>query len=76
MRNDVTTVSSARAAAISDLLASLEVVLTSCQVVPDADREASWNADAERITGEVARHLATARTRLSPSFDPYTTPRR
>ena len=76
MRNDVTTVSSARAAAISDLLASLEVVLISCQVVPDADREASWNADAERITGEVARHLATARGRLSRSYHPSTLPSR
>ena len=45
-------------------------MLVSCQIVPDADREASWHADADRITGEVARHLATARARLSPSFDP------
>jgi hypothetical protein len=59
--------SSARAAAIADLLSSLEVVLISCQVVPDTDRESAWDADADRITGEVAGHLANARARLSPA---------
>jgi hypothetical protein len=74
MRNDTSTLPSTRAAAIADLLSSLEVVLISCQVVPDADRGSAWDADADRITGEVARHLATARARLSPSHDPYTAP--
>jgi len=70
MRDGLSTLSSARAAAVADLLASLEVVLVSCQIVPDADRESAWDVDAHRITGEVARHLATARARLSPSFNP------
>jgi|KBSSwiStaDraftv2_1062776.scaffolds.fasta_scaffold5982314_1 hypothetical protein len=72
MRHDLTTFPSTRAAAIADLLSSLEVVLISCQVLPDADRESAWHADADRITGEVARHLATARARLSPSYKPST----
>lgn len=64
--------SSARAAAIAELLSSLEGVLLSCQIIPAADRESCWDADAERIIGEVARPLATARARLSPSFNPST----
>jgi hypothetical protein len=67
---------SPRAAAIADLLSSLEVVLISCQIVPEPHREFSWDADAERITGEVARHLATARGRLSRSYHPSTLPSR
>ena len=76
MCHGVTTLSSVRAAAIADLLSSLEAVLVSCQIVPDVDREAAWDAEADRITGEVARHLATARARLSPSFNPSIQPGR
>ena len=75
MRAGLTT-SSPRAAAVADLLSALEVVLLSCRIVPEADRESSWDVDAERITGELARHLATARARLSPSFDPSLLTRR
>lgn len=76
MHDGRTTMSSPRAAAIADLLSSLEVVLISCQIVPEPNRESSWDADAERITGEVARHLATARARLSPRYNPSTSPSR
>jgi len=31
---------------------------------PEAERVQRWSADAERITGEVARHLCAARTRI------------
>jgi hypothetical protein len=63
------------AAAIADLLAAVEDLLITYQALPDADREQRWAADAHRITGELSRQLAIARTRLSPvtsSFAPTT----
>jgi hypothetical protein len=56
------------AAAISDLLAAVEDLLITYQALPDVEREQRWAADAHRITGELSRHLAIARTRLSPGF--------
>jgi hypothetical protein len=32
---------------------------------PEGERVQRWSEDAERITGEVARHLAIARARIS-----------
>ena len=59
-----------RAVAIADLLAALEGLLATYQVLPELERETRWAADADRISGEISRQLAAARTRLSPSFDP------
>jgi hypothetical protein len=56
------------AATIGDLLAAVEDLLITYQALPDANREQRWAADAHRITGELSRHLAIARTRLSPGF--------
>jgi hypothetical protein len=33
--------------------------------LPDSEHLTRWSEDAERITGEVARHLAVARARIS-----------
>lgn len=35
------------------------------QSSPEGERVQRWSKDAERITGEVARHLAIARARIS-----------
>ena len=56
------------AAAIADLLAAIEDLLITYQAMPDRDREQRWATEAHRITGELSRQLAIARTRLSPGF--------
>ena len=60
----------ARTAAVADLFAALEGLLISYSALPDEDRERRWSGDADRITGEVARHLGTARTRLGSTVAP------
>ncbi len=55
----------ARSAAVAELFGALEGLLIAYQALPDADRAERWSGDADRITGEVARHLCTARTRLA-----------
>jgi hypothetical protein len=60
---------SPRAAAVAELFTALDGLMISYQLVPDDERESCWTADAERITGEISRLLATARARLSPGFD-------
>jgi hypothetical protein len=59
-----------RGAAIADLFTGLEEILFAYQFLPEAERRRRLAADADRITGEIARRLAATRTRLSPSFDP------
>jgi hypothetical protein len=65
--------SSTRHAAIADLFDALEAMVVVYRTVPSDDQARRWSDDAERITGDVARHLSTARKRLSvtmPTFLP------
>jgi hypothetical protein len=58
----------ARSAAVAELFDALEGLLIAYQALPDDERAQRWSGDADRITGEVARHLCTARTRLARSY--------
>ena len=58
----------ARSSAVAELFDALEGLLIAYQALPDADRTQRWSGDADRITGEVARHLCTARARLARSY--------
>jgi hypothetical protein len=62
-----TTSSQARAAAIAELFAALDDVLRFYRAVPEDEREERWAADADLITGEIARRLAVARACISRS---------
>jgi len=42
--------------------------MISYQALPEAERARRWATDADRITGEVARHLTVARARVSATF--------
>ncbi len=55
----------ARSSAVAELFDALEGLLIAYQALPAADRAQRWSGDADRITGEVARHLCAARTRLA-----------
>jgi hypothetical protein len=50
---------------IAALFAALEELMSDYQSSPEGERVQRWSEDAERITGEVARHLAIARARIS-----------
>jgi hypothetical protein len=65
-----TTPSPARAVAIAELFAALDNVLRSYRAIPEDEREARWAADADLITGEIARRLAVARACMSRSSPP------
>jgi hypothetical protein len=39
--------------------------MSSYRSAPESGRVKRWSDDAERITGEVARHLAVARARIA-----------
>jgi hypothetical protein len=56
--------STARHAAVAELFDALEALLILYKSVPEADRVEEWSAQAERITGELGRHLHAARSRL------------
>jgi hypothetical protein len=64
------TPSQARAAAITELSAALETLLGSYRSMPDDEREDRLAADADLITGEIARRLAVARAGMSHTFRP------
>ncbi len=69
------TSSQARAVAIAELFAALDNVLRSYRAIPEDEREERWAADADLITGEIARRLAVARacmSRPSPPVGPTT----
>jgi hypothetical protein len=51
--------------AVGDLFAALEGLMISYQALPDGERERCWAAEADRITGAVALHLNTARSRIA-----------
>jgi hypothetical protein len=76
MTTTQTEMSNPRAAAVAELFAALEELLISYHIVPATQRETCWATDADRITGEIARQLATTRARLSPSFAPAAIPTR
>jgi hypothetical protein len=57
--------STSRYVAIAALFAALEELMSDYQSSPEGERVQRWSKDAERITGEVARHLAIARARIS-----------
>jgi hypothetical protein len=56
---------SSRSAAVGELFAALEGLMISYQALPDEEREQRWSSDAELITGAVALHLSTARSRIA-----------
>ena len=56
--------------AVAELFAALDNVLRSYRAVPEDEREERWAADADLITGEIARRLAVARACLSHSSPP------
>ena len=58
----------ARHAAVTELFEALHGLMTVYESVPEDQQPARWAADAERITGQVGRHLAAARGRLSTTF--------
>jgi hypothetical protein len=68
------TPSQARAAAIAELFAALDNVLRSYRDVPENEREERWDADADLITGEIARRLAVARASMSRTSPPVGSP--
>ncbi len=65
----------ARSAAIAELFNALEALMVAYHALPEGHRREQWSADADRITGDVARHLSTARARISSTFSPRTAPR-
>jgi hypothetical protein len=56
----------ARAEAAATLLRRLEDLVVSYAAVPADDRRDRLEADADRITGEVARYLQAARAQITP----------
>ncbi|GAA3101108.1 hypothetical protein GCM10010464_75610 [Pseudonocardia yunnanensis] len=64
--------STSRYVAIADLFAALDELMSNYQSSSEDERMKRWSDDAERITGEVARHLAVARVRIAavPRHDP------
>jgi len=60
----LTTGAAARHDAVAELFEALEALMIGYRLSPEAERVQRWSADAERITGEVARHLCAARTRI------------
>ena len=57
-----------RAAAINELFAAVDNLLQSYRSVPEEEREDRLAADADLITGEIARRLAIARAAMSHTF--------
>jgi len=58
----------ARHAAVADLFDALEAMVVVYRSVPAADQARRWSDDAERVTGDVARHLSATRDRLSATI--------
>ena len=57
-----------RAAAITELFAAIDALVRLYQSMPDEEREDRLAADADLITGEIARRLAIARAAMSHTF--------
>ena len=62
--------SPSRYAAVAALFAALEKLIDEYRSLPEAEHVRRWSEDADRITGEVARHLAVARAHTSAA--PFT----
>jgi hypothetical protein len=58
----------ARSAAVGELLDALRELTAAYLDLPEPERVARYTAEADKITAEVARHLFTARTRLSSAY--------
>lgn len=58
----------ARSAAVGELLDALQELTATYLALPESERIARCTAEADKITAEVARHLFTARTRLSSAY--------
>ncbi len=54
-----------RYAAVAALFAALEQLMDDYRSLPDSEHVRVWSEDADRIIGEVERHLAMARARIS-----------
>jgi hypothetical protein len=57
--------STSRYDAVADLFTALDELMSNYRSSPEGERVKRWSDDAERITGEVARHLAVARARIA-----------
>ena len=60
----------ARTAAVEELFVALDAVMQSYRSLPDHEREGRLSSDAVLITGEIARQLAVARSRISADRPP------
>jgi hypothetical protein len=69
MHSDSSVFSTPRSRAIGDLFAALEGLMISYNALPAAERAERWTTDADRITGEIARQLASTRRRLTADPD-------
>jgi hypothetical protein len=57
--------SPSRYAAVTALFTALQELMDDYRSLPDSEHLTRLSEDAERITGEIARHLAIARARIS-----------
>lgn len=55
---------------MTELFDALEAMLIIYRSIPEQDQARRWSADAERITGDLARYLSTARERVSATISP------
>jgi len=58
------TTAEARTAAVEELFTALDAVMHSYRALPPGERDERMGTDALLITGEIARRLAVARSRL------------
>jgi hypothetical protein len=61
----MTTRTAARSAAIANLFDALEGLMIHYGGLPEGERSVRWSADADRISGEIARHRHGAWHRIS-----------
>jgi hypothetical protein len=75
MHCDSPVFSTPRSRAIGDLFTALEDLMISYNALPATERAERWTTDADKITGEIARQLASTRRRLAanPVLRPATT---
>ena len=64
------TTAEARTAAIEELFAALDAVMHTYRTLPREERDEHMSADAVVITGEIARRLAVARSRIQADRPP------
>jgi hypothetical protein len=59
-----------RTAAVEELFVALDAVMHTYRTLPDHERDQRMSLDAAVITGEIARRLALARSRISADRPP------